>query len=153
MDLIQVVIRAATLADTPTLCQIEAQTTAYPWTLALYESCFSERYFNFVLTVDGIIKGFYIAEFIADAASLFNIVVAVDSQGHGLGKMLLQHFIQQAESRDAFECWLEVRVSNTHAIGLYQSHGFHQTGKRRNYYPTATGHEDAILMGLPLRLG
>ncbi len=153
MDLKRVEIRAATLADTSNLCQIEAQTTAYPWTQTLYESCFSDRYFNFVLTLDGIIKGFYIAEFIADAASLFNIVVAVDAQGNGLGKMLLQHFIQQAELRNAFECWLEVRVSNTHAIGLYQSHGFNETGKRRNYYPTANGHEDAILMGLPLRLG
>ncbi len=146
-------IRPAELADADMMLQLEQSVTHYPWTLALYQSCFSDRYFNFVLESNGEILGFYIGEFVAEQASLFNIVVAKHAQCRGLGRTLLQHFIEQAETKDALECWLEVRASNQSAIALYQKQGFHQTGLRRNYYPTPSGAEDAILMGLPLRFG
>lgn len=146
-------VRAATLTDAPAMLAIEQSATSHPWTLALFESCFGERYFNFVLEQHNVICGFYIGEFIAGEASLFDICIAPSAQGKGFGRVLLEHFIDQADQREAFECWLEVRESNHKAIALYQSAGFHQTGKRPNYYPTATGHEDAILMGLPLRMG
>ena len=146
-------IRPAELADAADMLLIEQQVTSYPWTLSLYQSCFSERYFNFVIEVEGIIAGFYIGEFVAQEASLFNIVVSANQQGRGLGRVLLEHFIAQADAKLALECWLEVRASNASAIALYQSAGFHQTGLRRNYYPTPSGNEDAILMGLPLRMG
>lgn len=146
-------VRPAILADAPAMLAIEQAATSHPWTLALFESCFGERYFNFVLTLDEVICGFYIGEFIAGEASLFDICIAPSAQGQGFGRLMLEHFIAQADQREAFECWLEVRESNDKAIALYQSAGFHQTGKRPNYYPTASGHEDAILMGLPLRMG
>ncbi|MBU2280260.1 MAG: ribosomal protein S18-alanine N-acetyltransferase [Gammaproteobacteria bacterium] len=146
-------IRLATIEDAPTMLVIEQNATSHPWTLKLFESCFGDRYFNFVLEQQNQICGFYIGEFIAGEASLFDICIAPEAQGKGYGRLLLEHFIQEADQREAFECWLEVRESNFKAIKLYQSVGFHQTGKRPNYYPTATGHEDAILMGLPLRMG
>lgn len=146
-------IRCATLADAPAMLSIEQSATSHPWTLKLFESCFGDRYFNFVLEQQTQICGFYIGEFVAGEASLFDICIAPAAQGKGFGRLLLEHFINQADEREAFECWLEVRESNVKAITLYQKAGFHQTGKRPNYYPTATGHEDAILMGLPLRMG
>jgi ribosomal-protein-alanine N-acetyltransferase len=146
-------IRSATLADAPAMLAIEQSATSHPWTLNLFESCFGDRYFNFVLEQQNQICGFYIGEFVAGEASLFDICIAPAAQGKGFGRLLLEHFINQADEREAFECWLEVRESNVKAITLYQKAGFHQTGKRPNYYPTATGHEDAILMGLPLRMG
>lgn len=149
----QWIIREAELADAQEMLTLEQQVTSYPWTLALYQSCFSERYFNYVLETEGVIAGFYLGEFVVQEASLFNIVVAENYQGQGFGRILLDHFIAQADAKLALECWLEVRASNSNALALYQSAGFHQTGLRRNYYPTPTGNEDAILMGLPLRLG
>jgi ribosomal-protein-alanine N-acetyltransferase len=46
--------------------------------------------------------------------------------------------------------FLEVRASNASAIALYEKRGFAEVGLRRNYYPTAKGSEDAILMALDL---
>lgn len=148
-----VIIRPATPTDIPALLDIEQQATSHPWSQALFESCFAERYFNFVLQQENKLLGFYIGQFIAGEASLFDLAVLPTAQGQGFGRLLLQHFIQQSEQQAALDCWLEVRESNHKAIRLYQSEGFHQTAKRANYYPTATGHEDAILMGLPLRMG
>jgi ribosomal-protein-alanine N-acetyltransferase len=43
---------------------------------------------------------------------------------------------------------LEVRVSNFSAIRLYLNYGFIEVGRRRDYYRTEFGREDAILMTL-----
>jgi ribosomal-protein-alanine N-acetyltransferase len=146
------IIRKATPTDIPAMLDIEQQATSHPWSQALFESCFGERYFNFVLQQESKLLGFYIGQFIAGEASLFDLAVLPSAQGQGFGRLLLQHFIQQSDQLVALDCWLEVRESNHKAIRLYQREGFHQTAKRANYYPTATGYEDAILMGLPLRM-
>lgn len=147
------VLRQASKDDAPAMLAIEQAATAFPWTLALFESCFGERYFNAVLQQGPQLLGFYVGEYIAGQASLFDIAVHPAAQGKGYGKLLLNHFIDNAISKGAFECWLEVRASNHNAIALYQQAGFVQTGLRPNYYPTANGKEDAVLMALPLALG
>ena len=48
--------------------------------------------------------------------------------------------------RGAVCCFLEVRESNLAAHGLYRALGFRTDGARANYYLTATGREDAVLM-------
>ena len=47
--------------------------------------------------------------------------------------------------------FLEVRESNQAAMQMYLNHGFNEVGRRRNYYPTAAGREDALVYGLQLR--
>jgi len=45
--------------------------------------------------------------------------------------------------------WLEVRVSNRRAIGIYQACGFVHDGVRPGYYPAHNGiREDAVVMSL-----
>jgi len=44
--------------------------------------------------------------------------------------------------------YLEVRVSNSAAIGLYEKFGFKQSGTRKSYYRGPQSREDAILMEL-----
>jgi ribosomal-protein-alanine N-acetyltransferase len=38
-----------------------------------------------------------------------------------------------------------VRRSNSHAISLYQKMNFHLVGERKEYYPTLSGYEDALV--------
>ncbi|TFT87135.1 ribosomal-protein-alanine N-acetyltransferase, partial [Proteus mirabilis] len=44
-----------------------------------------------------------------------------------------------------------VRESNQKASNLYESIGFNSVSVRKNYYPTATGKEDAIIMDYPIK--
>ena len=47
--------------------------------------------------------------------------------------------------------WLEVRVSNTRALAVYEAHGYRRVGLRKNYYPAGHGQrEDAVVMSLRL---
>jgi ribosomal-protein-alanine N-acetyltransferase len=87
---------------------------------------------------------------VLDEAHLLNVSVSQSYQGQGLGRALLAHMIGVAKRRLAANMFLEVRASNTKAIGLYETMGFCEMGIRRHYYPASQGREDAVLMGLAL---
>lgn len=145
------ILSPATAADIPLMYAIEQQANAYPWPLSAFSSCQGGSYFSYTLKTDtGALLGFYIGQYIAGQAELFNICVAPAYHGKGYGKQLLQHFVAQLVDREATEAWLEVRVSNKPAIALYEKTGFIQTGIRPAYYQGPNGAEDAILMSLPL---
>ena len=54
--------------------------------------------------------------------------------------------ISRLTANHAESLFLEVRVSNTRAIALYHSVGFQEISRRKGYYPTRDGREDAIVM-------
>ncbi|SEB04120.1 ribosomal protein S18-alanine N-acetyltransferase [Alkalimonas amylolytica] len=143
-------IKPLTAAQLPDILSIEQQAAFAPWSLALFESCLAEDYFNFVLWDKDKLCGYYLAQQVLDEASLFNIVVAPAEQGKGFGRTLLQHMLQQAKQQYCHQVWLEVRASNTAAIALYQSAGFELTGRRKNYYQSSAGADDALVMSLKL---
>jgi ribosomal-protein-alanine N-acetyltransferase len=58
--------------------------------------------------------------------------------------------MQRAHERGGRECFLEVRASNTSAYRLYERYGFNEVGRRRAYYPSADGREDALVMACTL---
>jgi ribosomal-protein-alanine N-acetyltransferase len=60
--------------------------------------------------------------------------------------------LDTAKRRDAEVVFLEVRPSNRAACRLYESLGFNEIGRRKDYYPAANGHEDAKVLALQLRL-
>ncbi|VDZ96197.1 ribosomal-protein-alanine acetyltransferase [Salmonella enterica subsp. enterica] len=66
---------------------------------------------------------FAITQVVLDEATLFNIAVDPDFQRRGLGRMLLEHLIDELEKRGVVTLWLEVRASNAAAIALYESLG------------------------------
>lgn len=127
---------------------IECRSHAFPWSEKTFASNQGERFINLRLDVDGKMAAFAITQVVLDEASLFNIAVDPAFQRRGLGRQLLQHLIDELIKRDVLTLWLEVRASNQPAIALYGQLGFNQVSRRPNYYPTASGREDAILMAL-----
>lgn len=129
---------------------IEQRSHAFPWSEKTFTSNQGERYLNFRLTVDAQLAAFAITQVVLDEATLFNLAVDPEFQRRGLGRQLLQHLIAELEARDVQTLWLEVRASNRAAIALYEQLDFNEVSVRRNYYPTADGKEDAIIMALTL---
>ena len=126
--------------------QIEQNAQSHPMSQKVMLSCLGKRYYNRSILVNGVIAGFYIADFVIDESSLIEICIAPSFQGQGLGKLLLQHYIDNTLQRGGVSCWLEVRESNVAARKLYQALDFNEVDCRVNYYPTESGHEDAIIM-------
>jgi ribosomal-protein-alanine N-acetyltransferase len=103
-----------------------------------------------VVLVDDVIQGFLIYSQVLDEVSIHDVAVHVDSGGQGVGRLLLAQALLHMKSRGAQRCLLEVRESNRAARALYSRLRFREDGVRQNYYPAATGREDAVLMSLQL---
>ena len=79
------------------------------------------------------VSGFALARLVADEAELLLLAVKTAAQGHGVGRILLEHFEDDAVARGATRLHLEVREGN-HALSLYERAGFELVGRRRDYY-------------------
>lgn len=73
------------------------------------------------------------------------LTVGVDPSARrkGVGSALLAAMIEEFRARGGKQLFLEVRASNEPARKLYEKHGFHPLGVRRNYYQKP--HEDGIV--------
>lgn len=143
-----IAVRAMVAADVPAVEAIEKQ--AYPavqaWSEGIFRDCLRVGYLCQVLEVDAEPAGYGILSIAADEAHLLNVCVAPGRQGRGLGRLLVEHFLDLADRYKAHTVYLEVRPSNTPARALYKSLGFRRIGVRKCYYPAAPGEprEDAI---------
>jgi ribosomal-protein-alanine N-acetyltransferase len=117
-----------------------------PWSRKIFEDCLIKPYFAFSLDQDSDPLGYYIGMTVLDEVTLMDIVVSNAYQGNGLGKSLLRHFMDQCNRNNIQQVWLEVRESNAAAIKLYDAAGFILVEQRVNYYPSAKGKEDALIM-------
>jgi ribosomal-protein-alanine N-acetyltransferase len=79
------------------------------------------------------VVGFSLYRTIVDDAELLLLAVDPNSQRQGIGRDLLDYFIEDAKKNGAARIHLEVRDGNR-AIRLYEAAGFVQANRRRNYY-------------------
>ncbi|MCG9596481.1 ribosomal protein S18-alanine N-acetyltransferase [Vibrio sp. Isolate25] len=125
---------------------IETQAHSHPWSEAMIRDVTSRGACHHVLLDDNTVVGYFYAQNIVGEVTLLNIAVDPTQQGKGYGKQLIESFLTMCEQLNAESAWLEVRESNTRAANLYEAVGFNEVDRRVNYYPTATGKEDAIIM-------
>ena len=76
-----------------------------------------------------------------------SVAVLEEHRGKSIGKALMVEGINGAMYRKADEIYLEVRISNTSAIKMYQKLRFEIKSRLRSYYRDG---EDAYLMALEL---
>lgn len=94
--------------------------------------------------------GFAVGRAAADEAELLTIAVDPDRLRRGAGRAMLADFEAEAVRRGATSAFLEVAADNAAALGLYQSAGWRETGRRRGYYSRTSGAVDALIMAKDL---
>lgn len=117
-----------------------------PWSEAVFSDSLTQPYFAFQLLEQGQLVGYCIGMLVVDEATLMDIGVGLNYRGKGVGRRILNHFHQVCLQKNASQIWLEVRASNQHAINLYTHYGYELIERRKGYYPTASGKEDALVM-------
>lgn len=141
--------RLLTEADLADWLQLEQQAFPDPWTekqlLALLSRPRNVCFGCFQLKQ---LLGFAVCSTVLDEAELLQIAVAESRRGSSLSQTFFEALIQELRGRGVERILLEVRVSNEAAIGFYRGRGFTEDGCRKDYYPTAEGREDALLMSL-----
>ncbi len=136
--------------DVPEVMLIEQHAYRFHWTEGIFRECLHVGYGCWVMELGGGIGGYGILSMMVGEAHLLNICVAPAWQRQGYGTLLLEHFIELARERGAYQMLLEVRPSNKAALHLYHGRGFEDVGVRKNYYPGEHGREDALILNLPL---
>lgn len=141
--------RRMTAADIDAVLQIEYAAYSHPWTRGIFTDSLNS--YECWLMFEGEQQvGHGVINVIIDEAHLLNITVKPQNQGRGLGLALLEQLMRRALELNAAMCFLEVRVSNQSAYRLYERYGFNEIGRRRDYYPTVDGKEDALVMACTL---
>ncbi len=141
-------VRAANEADLPLLVELDHACVGTPhWSEALWRETLASGRGVLVAELEQI-AGFVVVHLAAGIATLESIAVRAECRGAGVGRLLGDAARQWASAQGAERMELEVRVSNTAALALYRSLGFHEQGRRRGYYAAPV--EDAVLMGLSL---
>ncbi len=145
-------LRELSAHEAPSLRAIESAENPFPWSLRQFQDGFAMGDFGWGMERAGLLIGFILFSQVLDEATLLNIAVLPQWRRRGFARQLLVHGMRQLELGGTARCLLEVRVSNLNAIELYSSLGFEVDGRRRDYYPSASGREDALLMSRPLPL-
>lgn len=128
------------------LVVIEEAGQISPWTLEVFERCFTAGSLGWVIEVEQQIVGFIIILIQVGEAHILNLCIHPHFQHQGLGEQLLKESLQAAKQQKAAIAYLEVRVTNHRAIRLYKKLGFQLISTRKNYYVTEQGHkEDALI--------
>jgi len=94
------------------------------------------------------IVGLLIASIAMTEVDIYMVVVDEAYKQKRIAYQLFEHLIADCREREVESIFLEVRVSNRPAIGLYERLGFDRIGTRKAYYSSPI--EDAIVMQLEL---
>jgi [ribosomal protein S18]-alanine N-acetyltransferase len=138
-----VAIRPLSYSDLPQVIAIERRAFSSPWSLSMFVLELSRPSGLHLAAVrGGALVGYLISARYDEAYHVMTIAVDPDHRRAGIASTLLEDLIDRA-GEDA-NYTLEVRVSNSGAIALYERHGFREVGTRPRYY--ADNGEDAIIM-------
>ena len=128
----------------------ERRAYSFPWSRQVFADCLDEGHECWVAIAGGVVVGHGVLAVGAGEAQLLNVCVVPDARGAGHGRSLTSCLIEQASAAGAGRVFLEVRISNRIAMTLYDTLGFEEVGRRRDYYRTEHGREDALIMALDL---
>ena len=129
----------------PQIVQLEQTCFSVPWTETMLTDALFDPQASFIVAEDdeGNVLGYAGLHAILDEGYIDNVAVEPDARRHGVASALLEVFCRFAAANLAF-LTLEVRASNSAAIGLYEKHGFQRAGLRPGYYQKPK--EDAVIM-------
>lgn len=131
----------------PQVAALEAASFSTPWSRRSIEEELSNPWAIWLVAQeDTALAGYLGVQYGPDGGDILTIATAPDYRGRGVAKGLIAAMTQLLRDKDLQWLTLEVRPSNTAALGLYTALGFRSVGRRPRYYQHPT--EDAILMTL-----
>lgn len=127
------------------IAEIEKQCFDTPWSEDSIRASYNNKANRFyVAETDKKPAGYIGLSISVDEGYILNVAVMPAYRRKGVAKTLINEVIR--DNKQLSFLTLEVRPSNTAALGLYKSLGFERVGVRKNYYRNPT--EDALLLTL-----
>jgi ribosomal-protein-alanine N-acetyltransferase len=140
-------LRRLHLRDLAAIEEIERASYPTPWSRSMFAGELTKASSICLGAFDretGLLLGYLIISRYVDAWHLMNVAVAAEHRRRGIATRLLDRLFELTAGDGRRGYTLEVRVSNTSAIKLYERSGFRARGIRRGYY--TDNREDALIM-------
>jgi len=138
-------IRSLELGHLNPIEEIERRSYPTPWSRSMFASELAKPSSICLGAFEGDgLTGYLIISRYVDAWHVMNIAVDPAYRRRGIASMLFRRLFDITADDEQRGYTLEVRVSNTGAIELYEELGFEPRGIRRGYY--TDNHEDALIM-------
>ena len=135
----QIDIRELQEEDIEPLSRIESESFSMPWSPQDFRDLLTRDYCIYLVALaDGEVAG------CCREGNIDNVVVAERFRNRGIAAAMLGELIRLGEEAGVTAFTLEVRVSKTAAIHLYEKFGFVSEGIRPHFYEKPT--EDASIM-------
>jgi ribosomal-protein-alanine N-acetyltransferase len=134
-------------AEIDAVAALETESFTNPWTreTLVWELRNSDVTRAYLLRNDeDRVVAFCLCWVIFDELHINTVAVAPSDRRQGLAIALLRQVIAEAVRAGASKATLEVRASNTAALGLYERLGFHVAARRAGYYTKPE--EDALIL-------
>ena len=138
-------IRRLTLSDLDDIEGIEKRAYPTPWSRSMFAGELAKPSSICLGAFDAEnLAGYLIISRYVDAWHVMNVAVSPEYRRRGIATLMLDHLFELTAGDGRRGYTLEVRVSNTDAIRLYERVGFKARGIRRGYY--TDNREDALIM-------
>ena len=143
--LMEIEIVEMILEDVPEVAAIESMLFSQPWSeRGFLESMKSRDTLYLVVKMQEKIIGYCGLLQSFEEADITNVAVHPEWQGKGIAFQMLQKLMELGRAKGIERYTLEVRVSNTPAVRVYEKLGFSSVGIRKNFYDMPR--EDAMIM-------
>jgi ribosomal-protein-alanine acetyltransferase len=148
MELGKLVIKEMEFEDLDEVLSMEASSSQTPWSKKMFiEELRNPLAHCFIVKNEGTpgnqALGFICFRNMGDESELLNILVHPQHRQLGMGKKLIQFYIDFCNQTQIRSFHLEVNASNLSAIHLYQLFSYHTVGVRKKFYQ---GKFDALRM-------
>ena len=139
-------LRRLELGDLDAIERIERASYPTPWSRSMFASELAKSTSRSLAAVSAgeLLIGYLVLSRYVDAWHVMNVAVDPAYRRLGIASAMLRRLFEVTGDVAERGYTLEVRVSNTAAIGLYESFGFTKHGVRRGYY--TDNREDALIM-------
>ena len=138
-------IKRMTAEHVAQVAELEKQCFSMPWSEKSISSELNNDLALWLVAVDGDrVVGYVGSQTVHPETDMMNIAVAPDRRREGIAEVLVDVLVTELRRIGSASLTLEVRASNAPAIGLYTKLGFHEAGRRKNYYRDPR--EDALIL-------
>jgi ribosomal-protein-alanine N-acetyltransferase len=142
-------------ADAAALARLDAVGSPHPWSEAQFAKTLASERERVLVARPARLDETPLVAFcaflvVADELHIHDVAVHPAWRRLGLARRLIETALRLGIKGGATQAFLEVRASNTAALGLYESLGFTRIDTRRDYYESPR--EDAVVMTLALRV-
>ena len=140
-------IRRLSIPDLDPIVEIENAVYPTPWSRSMFAGELAKPSSVSLGAFDdeaGGLVAYLIVSRYVDAWHIMNVAVHPGYRRQGVASRLLDELFELTAGDPRRGYTLEVRVSNTTAIALYERFGFEPSGIRRGYY--TDNREDALIM-------